>query len=101
DGEFSLRQSPLFLSLTRPISAPHLIHPTVSMSTRQTRRQAAQASQTGAAVTGVDIHDPVLPKKDQAASPNGALMNGNGSTHRAPARSDETEKENIFLFWPN
>lgn len=65
------------------------------MSTRQTRRQAAQAAQSGSAVPGVEIQDPIATKA------NGSAMNGNGSAHHGPAPSEEAEKENIFLFWPN
>ncbi|CAI4211561.1 unnamed protein product [Parascedosporium putredinis] len=65
------------------------------MSTRQTRRQAAQAAQSGSPAPAVEIQDPI------AIKANGAAMNGNGSAHAGPALSEHAEKENIFLFWPN
>ncbi|KAL2759878.1 hypothetical protein ACRALDRAFT_1074013 [Sodiomyces alcalophilus JCM 7366] len=56
------------------------------MSARQTRKQAAAATNS--------IHSPKATDEDD----NG-LMNGNGSAHKGLAR--EEAKENIFLFWPN
>ena len=65
------------------------------MSTRQTRRQAAQAAQREASSPSSNS-DPATPQQDKSA----ALMNGNGKAH-ASAPPDPADLENIFLFWPN
>ena len=68
------------------------------MSARSTRRRSARN------------RDAQSPSDDeQQLSPaNGAItMNGNGSAHADPVTtatsqgSDDEERENIFLFWPN
>ena len=59
------------------------------MSTRQTRRQAAQAAR----------ESPVV-KSESEEDESAAVMNGNGKA-RAPSFPDAAEHENIFLFWPN
>ena len=56
------------------------------MSTRQTRRQAAKAS-----------NSPPASDEDRQQ----VAMNGNGSAHHTPEDSDSGPEENIFLFWPN
>lgn len=61
------------------------------MSTRQTRRQAAQAAREA---SSPGTSEPASPQEDDS------LMNGNGKA-RAPAPPDAADQENIFLFWPN
>lgn len=55
------------------------------MTSRQTRRQAAQAARRAS------------PSDDDSQA---VLANGNGKAP-APAAPDAADQENIFLFWPN
>lgn len=72
------------------------------MPTPQTRRRTAQAAEKAAAGAAQDSDAPPV-RRDEAAPRDTTTMNGNGngSADTSLARSDETERENIFLFWPN
>lgn len=76
------------------------------MSARTRRQKAAQQAQAQAQAQGDDEHSDSLANGHSNGSKNGSAespkMNGSARRKRSPPRDGQhSEKENIFLFWPN